>query len=256
MWGLLLVLGVGVLAGGLALSVDRLLRKERREGDIDAIGFVFAVVGVLYAIVLAFVVIEVWSQWTDAQENANREATALIEEYRYAQTLPEAQRLDIQQLCESYANHVIHNEWPQLRRHETVGAEGYALVDRLRTAVEVSKPADTDTDRAQLAYTNAVAQATTLAQARDARLAAASTGLPSVLWFVLIGGALVVVAFAYVFDVAGVGVRMILAVGLTVMTVLLLWCIFQLEYPFARQLHIDPSAFQFALARFVQLGKS
>jgi hypothetical protein len=147
-----------------------------------------------------------------------------------------------------------------MRNHERVGLEGFAVVDKLRDAVERSRPVPAGADAfaessAEAAYLSAVDQAATLVEAREARLGSSSRGVPSVLWFVLIGGGLLTVGFAYVFDIAGLVTRMILALGLTVMTVLLLWCIFQMEFPFARQLRIDPEAFEFAMMRFVQISK-
>lgn len=251
LWGLLLIVGVSVVAAGLVLVVERLLPKEHREGDVEAIGFVFAVVGVLYAIVLAFVVIDVWTKMSAAEADVYREANALVEEYRYAEGLADTRGAEIQRLSRAYATLVVEGEWPQMRNREPVGLEGYALLDRLRDAIETSRPGDT----AEQAYVNAVAHAQTLVQAREARLAAASAGVPSVLWFVLLGGALLIIGFAYLFDVNGIVTRMILAVGLTCMTTLLLWCIFQMEYPFARQLRIDSDAFEFALMRFGQISR-
>lgn len=255
MWGFLLVIVVSAVACGLVVLMDKLIPADRREVDAEAIGFVFAIVGVLYAIVLAFVVIDVWTKMTEAEANVFREANALVEEYRYAQSLPDAQRLEIQRISQDYATQVIQSEWPQMRRHERVGLDGYALLDQLRAAVDQSRPNAADSEAAQLAYSNAVAQSATLAEAREMRIAAASAGVPSVLWFVLLGGGALVVGFAYIFNISSMITRMVLAIGLTVMTVLLLWCIFQMEFPFARQLSIGSDAFEFAIMRFTQIGQ-
>ncbi|HCU50988.1 MAG TPA: hypothetical protein DGG94_14525 [Micromonosporaceae bacterium] len=262
LWGLLLIVLVGLGATVMVFLARKVMpTAERKEGEVEAIGFVFAVVGVLYAIVLAFVVIDVWTKMTATEENVYREASALVEEYRYAQNLPDPQRQEIQLLAREYANHVVNSEWPQMRKHNRVGLEGYALLDKLRSAVERSRPPVVGTAgdslaeaAAQDAYAYAVSQGDLIAQSRETRLAAASAGVPSVLWFVLLGGGLMMVGFAYVFDIAGVATQIVLAIGLTVMTVLLLWSIYEMEYPFARQLRIDPDAFNFAMMRFIQIS--
>lgn len=259
-WSLLTIVLVGVVAALLVLVARRIPKKDTDEGDVEVIGFIFAVVGVLYAIVLAFVVIDVWAKMSTAEEMVYREANAIVEQFRYAQLLPPAQRSEIQSLSERYIHHVIGAEWPAMREHRRPGLDGYTLADQLRTAIEQSRPVIGEpgvlnNSAAQLAYENAVKQGDTLAEAREARLAAAVEGLPHVIWFVLIGGGLLMIGFAYVFNVAGAGTQMILASGLSVMTVLLLWAVFQMEYPFARHLRVDPDAFEFALARFAQITR-
>lgn len=251
-WGGLLTVLAGIGAAGLVLIARRLMPKERREAEVEAIGFVFAVVGVLYAIVLAFVVIDVWAKMTVAENEAYREVRALIEQYRYAETLAEPERSEIQRLSTEYVNHVLVSEWPRMGEHQRPGIEGDGLIDQMRDAVVAAQP---EAQGGEPAYEAAIEQGRELAAAREARLATAVSGVPAVLWFVLIGGGLLMISFVYVFDVAGVVTQAILAIGLTVMTVLLLWSVYQMEYPFARQLRIDPSAFEYALARFAQITR-
>lgn len=261
-WGIVIVLVVSALAVvGVFLANKFIPEQERKDGEVEAIGFIFAVVGVLYAIVLAFVVIDVWTQLTAVEDATYQEAGVLVEQYRYAETLPAAQRVEVQRLSRDYVGHVIKEEWPQMEQVERVSLDGYALLDQLRKAVAASHPelpANADPvmeAAAQESYANAVAQGTQLAELREQRVLAATSGVPSVLWFLLIGGALLTIAFAYLFDVATVFSRITMAIGLTVMTVLLLWAIYEMEYPFARTLRIGPEAFEFALARFAQITK-
>ena len=45
-------------------------------------GFILAVVGVVYAVLLAFVVVIVWQQFDSARADADREATIVLALYR------------------------------------------------------------------------------------------------------------------------------------------------------------------------------
>ena len=65
-----------VAVAGLVL-VQRLVPPERREEQNDVAGFIFAVLGVAYAVLLAFVVIAVWQDYETAQTNVEREAHEL-----------------------------------------------------------------------------------------------------------------------------------------------------------------------------------
>lgn len=248
--GIFFLFLVSLGAAGLVFLVRRFMPIKQGESDGDSIGLVFAVVGVLYAIVLAFIVIDVWSKMSAAEETVYREAGALIEHYHYANSLPAEQRLEIQRLSQAYATHVVEEEWPMMEKLQQPGIEADGILDRLREAVAASEGKSN-----AVAFEAAVAQGQVLREAREARLAVATEGVPRVMWFVLIGGALLMIGFVYIFQVGGVVTQCILAIGLSVMTVLLLWSIFQMEYPFGRQLRIEPDAFEYALARFAQMTR-
>jgi len=254
--GILVAVITAVVAGGLVVIVQRYTdaARERHDGYVDAIGMVFAVVGVLYAIVLAFVVIAVWDQMGAARQDSFTEATALVDVYAYAESVPEPARSEIQLLTRSYTEQVIRDEWSAMQRHETVPLNGWNTLDRLREALRGTAPTADATDATVDNYEAAVNALTTASEARASRAAAATRGLPLVMWFLLVGGGMLTIAFAYLFDIAGLVPQLILTVGLTVMVVLLLYAVYQLEYPFSRGERIEPDAFRFALARFAQLN--
>src|ERR1700686_4979363 len=82
--GLLLV-GLTTL---LAMLGPRLIRRyvplEELSANNEVAGFKFAVVGVLYAVLLAFAIIVVWEKFNDAENTVAREAGALATIYRLA----------------------------------------------------------------------------------------------------------------------------------------------------------------------------
>ncbi|WP_162908111.1 hypothetical protein [Allorhizocola rhizosphaerae] len=120
--GVVLVILVSLVAAGLVYVIKRVLPQEKREAEFEAIGFVFAVIGVLYAIALAFVVIDVWQGNSSTEAEVYREAHALVEQYRYAGTLPGPQGAQIQQPAREYADHVLAEA-----REARLGAFEYVL---------------------------------------------------------------------------------------------------------------------------------
>ena len=65
-----------VAVAGLVV-VQRLVPPERREVQNDVAGFIYAVLGVAYAVLLAFVVIAVWQDYQTAQAEVESEAHEL-----------------------------------------------------------------------------------------------------------------------------------------------------------------------------------
>ena len=75
--GLLIVaLATVVAVGGLVL-VQRLVSTDRRKQHNDVAGFIYAVLGVSYAVLLGLMLIAVWEQWNAAQDVASVKLTSL-----------------------------------------------------------------------------------------------------------------------------------------------------------------------------------
>ena len=73
----IVVTAVALSLGGLVL-VRRSVTLSTLESHHEVAGFILAVVGVVYAVLLAFVVIVTWEQFEEARADADREA-ALVE---------------------------------------------------------------------------------------------------------------------------------------------------------------------------------
>jgi cytochrome bd-type quinol oxidase subunit 2 len=111
-YGVLVVGGVCLTAlAGLEL-VQRLVPAEARQQHNDVAGFIYAALGVIYAVLLALVVIAVWQQYQAASETVEQEANATAEIAWLAHRLPEPEGRHIQELARSYAEEVVNKEWP------------------------------------------------------------------------------------------------------------------------------------------------
>ena len=67
------------------ILVRRFVALERLRTNNEVAGFKFAVVGVLYAVLLAFAVIVVWEKFNDADSEVAVEAGAAVTIYRLAE---------------------------------------------------------------------------------------------------------------------------------------------------------------------------
>jgi hypothetical protein len=113
--GLLLV----VVLPALAVAVQAVLRRAwpaLREGDHNEVaGFIIAVVGVIYAVLLAFVVIVSWEKFNEAESVVGQEASALRNIYRDSTAFPPEVRDRLHYSVRSYTTTVIQQEWPAPR---------------------------------------------------------------------------------------------------------------------------------------------
>ena len=198
-FGVLVVIGACLAAvAGLEL-VQRLVPSEKRQEHNDVAGFLYAVIGVVYAVLLALLVIAVWQQYEKARVTVESEASAVAEIAWLAHRLPEPVHHQLQEDARSYAQEVVDEEWPLMEQGlEGVQSlpEGWDLIDDMRETLQDFEPS---TEAEQELYAEGLDRISRFGDARRMRIVAAEEGLPGVLWAVLVFGAVVVIGFTYLF---------------------------------------------------------
>ncbi len=119
---------VGVSVGGL-LIFRKLVSHTRLENANLVSGQVFQLAGVLYAVLVAFLVVVVWEQFGDAEDATQAEASAIAELLRDSTAIPAASRVEVQQSLIAYTRDVIDDELPRMRRGQTVEEESGPMTD-------------------------------------------------------------------------------------------------------------------------------
>jgi hypothetical protein len=250
-----LVIGTVCLAAlaGLEL-VQRLVPAEARRPHNDVAGFIYAALGVIYAVLMALVVIAVWEEFQTASETVEQEANAAAEIFWLAHRLPEPEGAHLQELVRSYAEEVVHKEWPLMEQGQaplmTQVQEipaGWTLIDDIRAnlqEIEPRTPAD------EQLYAEGLDQVQRLADARRARLVAAEEGVPGVLWAVLIFGGVAAVGFTYLFGLENTWAHRLMVLTLAAVIGLVLFTIGAMEHPFSGGARIGTGAFELILERF------
>ena len=249
-FGVLVVIGVCLVAVAGLEVVQRLVPAQKRQQQNDVAGFLYAVVGVVYAVLLALLVIAVWERYQGARETAESESNAVADIAWLASRLPEAERLQLQELARSYAQEVVDEEWP-LMEQGTEGERGtpeaWNLVDDMRATLQELEPV---TEAEAQLYAEGLDQIDRLGDDRRMRLVAAEEGLPGVLWAVLVFGGVVVIGFTYLFGLQNTWAHRLMVAALTAVIALVLFTIAAMEYPFAGGARIDTGAFELILERF------
>jgi uncharacterized membrane protein YraQ (UPF0718 family) len=218
------------------------LRKEHN----DVAGFIYAVLGVIYAVLIALVVIAVWEDFAAARDTVEMEASELDDVFRLAHSLPDPEGRQLQELAHSYARVVVDEEWALMAQART-SPRAWDLLDEMTLLferVEVRTNADL------ALYEEALDRTNELADARNARLVEAGEGIPAVLWGVLVVGGILVVGFAYLFGLESTLVHNLMVAALALLISSVLFTIGVLEYPFSGDVRVGPEAFELVLERF------
>jgi hypothetical protein len=250
--GLFLVaLAILIAVGGLVL-VQRLYSTDQRKQHNDVAGFIYAVLGVSYAVLLGLMLIAVWEKWDAAEALTTDEANELAGIFWYAHALPQPEGRHIQKLVRSYAQVVIEQEWPLMAQGRS-SPKAWAILDELRATILGLKPPKGDAKQMgyeQMRYEEILVQLHDLGNARRERLLAAEQGLPPILWVVLILGGVITVGFTYLFGLNNTLVHLLMVAALALIISISLFTVAALDYPFKGDIHIHPSAYENDLERF------
>jgi hypothetical protein len=224
--GLLLVAaGTGV---GLVYLVRRLVPVSALAAHNDALGGYLQTLGTIYAVLLAFVVFVVWSQYNDVHATVEREANEIADLIRIAGGLPAAVCDGVRDELRRYVEAVVGEEWRTMARGESSGRAA-ALLDQLWRELQALEPA---TAREQALYAEALARFNDLSDHRTHRLLGSRTRVPATMWLLLGVGAVLTLGSMALFGVRAFWSHALMTSSLAILICFVLYVIYDLDNPF------------------------
>jgi hypothetical protein len=241
--GVLTILAAVTLAvGGLALMY-RFASIPLLQEHYSATGAIYAALYVMFGISIGFSLYLVWQQYEAGIQTVEKEATALLQVYRSAQEFPDPERGRVQDLAVSYARVEVEEEWPLMNDgHASPRAD--QVLDELGHAVRDLNP---KTNAQDALYSDALNRLDVIRDNRTLRLVELRAGVPIVVWVVMVAGAVITVAFTYLFAMKSFRLHAVATGALTVVVVLLLFTVGVLDYAFNGDIRVSPKAFELAL---------
>jgi len=196
--GWLLVLFLFIFTA-LAMTGPSLVRLRVRlahlRGNNEVAGFKFAVIGVLYAVLLAFVVIISWERFHDAERALAAEAGSAATLYRLAGGLDESSAAAMRVNLSAYLKSVLADDWPAMAVGRSSRVTTQVLSD-LYAALVHYRPADLHDSDLQK---DLLSELDEMTRSRRERLVMAEGTVPSAIWFVLFLGAALTISFTFFF---------------------------------------------------------
>jgi hypothetical protein len=250
---LIVILFSTLMAGCASIAVHRKVHLDLRRRHSEVGTAVFLQLGVIFAVLLAFVFSEVWSQYNAAAGAIEFECGSLEDAATLMSAMPSDQARPLLGAEGAYVAAVIQEEWPEMFAHRTANIEADQKLTSLIQNVVRLRPtssADLGTRQQLLIY---------LEQAhnqRTMRIFQLASGIPVFLWALLIGLSAILAAFV---TMAGVESGRALAsfsmtFAATVAAILVL--IHLLDYPFEGALAMQPDHFVSTLQKITTLSNS
>jgi hypothetical protein len=244
MGAVVIALTVALSLAGLVVTT-RLLKFELRRRHNEFAGFNSALVGVLFAVLLAFIAISAWEDFNKAGEIAEREAAFTGDLFRDALAFPEPARTALTGAVRDYLTIVLDKEWPAMAVGQPVtihsSDEGWAPLLRFHqtlTHIETANPLQVAVIAETLQRLNA------LYDARRERLVAAQARIEPTVWAVLLLGTAITIASTYLFGMESFKLHMLMTGYLAATLGLIIMLMIAFDYPFRGQIQVAPDGFE------------
>jgi Protein of unknown function (DUF4239) len=220
--------------------VQRIVNHETPAPHNEVAGVILTVMGTLYAVILGFVVVVVWQNYTTASDVVGSEANALAKVYRLARGVEPAGST-IRRHISDYAQAVLTKEWPRMVSTGESDRQTGTIARSIANEVVDLKPTSSPQTNLQAAMLAAVGQ---FLDDRRSRLTYLRPRIPGILWGVLIFGGMVLLATTFLIGLENRLVQLIMTGALAAMIAVSLVTIFDLELPLEGANHVNPTAWE------------
>ena len=227
--------------GGLRLVRRRVLPRLRIHAqDSEFSGAMVQSVMVFYGLSVALIAVSVFQTYSDVSKIISQEATAVAALYRDVSSYPEPIRSELQEELRDYTDYVIHQAWP-LQQRGQVPPGGVEQMNRFQETLTQFEPA---TEGQKILHGETLRAYNEMIQARRLRLDAVHTGLPAVMWTLIVVGAFISLSACFFFKVEDARLQGIQVLLLAVFIGLVIFMIFSLDRPFRGELGLQPEPYQ------------
>lgn len=243
--GVLLVCAAVLCAVLLELCARRLLPIELRRRHNDVAAAILSIIGVTYAVLLAFVAMLAWDGFNRAKAASYNEAALVEDVYNLSAGFDAPVKSAIRNDILGYVRRIVTIEWPQQAEGQMVDQDSRYLnaLNELAIGLHPSSLADSDLHSLLLQTMQR------LSDARQGRLLAAQSTIPDIVWFVLIAGGALTVAFGSFLGAPSLRMHLGMLAVLAASGALVLILIIALSNPFRGDFRITTAPFQHVLAR-------
>jgi hypothetical protein len=194
---------------------------------------------VLFGLLLGLVAVATYQSYSTVGDIVDKEASSLSALYRDFYGYPEPTRSQLQDALREYTRFTITEGWDQQRRGvvPTGGSKLITSVLHVLLAFEPSKESE------KILHAETLRQYDIKVELGRARLSNVSTGLPGVLWHVVVFGAVMNIVLIWMLDME-IHVHLILGSILSAILAAVIFLIAELDNPFRGQVSVGPGSIE------------
>ncbi len=224
--------------------IQKLIRKnlshETLKENHEVGGFIYNAVGIIYAVLIAFVVFAIWTSQSDTNTKIELEAGNLLDLYYDANVFPDSLKKEIQSTIRDYVPRVTTNEWDSMAdgNRDAEATKMFIKLNKIYLSIDGNQLINKDILTEELKIIHEIREY------RRHRLLSSKQNMPDILWIVLLASSVIMIVFTFFFSTKNRRHQYIMTAFLVFVCVSVLYLVFVLDHPFTGIHAIKPDAFE------------
>jgi hypothetical protein len=220
---------------------------KHRENVNDLVGYVLSCFGVFYGLLVGLLAVAAYQNFSEVEGVVSREAASLSALSRDVASYPEPERRSMIWLLRDYTRYVVKYAWP-LQRRGILPEEGNVMVVALHERLLEFQPT---TAAEEILHAETLRQFNNFLEVRRLRLLSVTTSIPTVMWYVVLVGALMNIMLIWLFDMR-ISSHLFLGGVLSCFMGMMIFLIASLDNPFRGEVSISSEPFQQILSQLME----
>lgn len=243
-------LGCAIIGGALVAIVRKWVALHLLTSHHEVAFPMFLQLGVIYAVLLAFIFSLVLGEMAEAYHEVKEESISILTLAQLAPGFAPADRQAIDEALITYTNIIIHDEWPKMAK----GKEDMQASKTLSNLQNIYLKMNLKSTREEAIYAESLTHLIALRENRRMRIFTATEPMLKFPWVFLCFLGLIVISISYLFGMKHLWTQMILtgAFIFTISSILVMTLI--LSRPFAGKFALSPRVFEMTLVRLQQIS--
>lgn len=234
-----IIAGAALIAVLILFALRYFIDTKKMKDHHDVAGFTFGIVGVMYAVLLSYMVVNVHERYNDIHRNIDIEANLAAELYRDAEVFPDNVRDAIKRNVRRYIDATTMHGL-EFDENGNVNMPIHQAIGDLWNVYYSFEPV---TERDKIWYAQSIQKLNDFNRVRLLRLFNNSESIGTMMWTMLLMGAFITISFMYFFRIENLWFHALMTSLLAGFIGLMLFLIASLDTAFTGDIHISPSHF-------------
>jgi hypothetical protein len=238
----------------LSLALTGLLYLLRRRFAAEGVTYeylhpsVFSFFTTIYAFLLGFAIVTLWSTFLITEANVTREADALLIAYRLSKIMPDSGAFRLSLL--NYVQSVVEDEWPTMEASDTMNEKTEHYLQKVWDTYVLLRPAAKGDLDLYLAIGNGLSEA---ARLRLSRAISTQGNLYPPVWVIIVFGFLAILFGLYFNHFQQNRVRLCFDFMVIFLVLCCIYFIYDIDTPFSGCITVKADIFKHVHAQMLAL---
>lgn len=220
-------------------TIHSWIHQDGRTNEM--VGIALSSFFVLFGLLLGLLAVATYQNYSTVGDIVDKEASSMAALYRDFSGYPQPIRRQLQDQLREDARLTINDDWPLMQR----GIVPTGSTERINSIAQTLFAFEPSKESEKIIHAEAFRQFNNLIEVRRSRLANVTTGLPPVLWWVVVFGALLNIVLIWMQDMER-HVHLILGGVLASILGSVIFLIAALDNPFRGEVSVGPDSIALA----------